>query len=78
MMKGWKKAAALGLTILSLSGTTMVFAAEVPAPAPKEGQSTSTRAEEVEWMFRTLADGTKQKRLWSHTRGIWLTEWQNV
>ncbi len=77
-MKGWKKAAALGLTILSLSGTTMAFAAEAPAPAPKEGQSTSTRAEEVGWMYRTLADGTVQKRLWSFTRGIWLTEWQNV
>lgn len=76
-MKNWKRTVALGLTILSLSSTTIGFAAEVPTPSPQASESSSTRAEETEWVYRTLANGTWQRRLWSNTRGIWLTEWQN-
>ena len=33
-------------------------------------------AEETTWYLRVV-DGQLQKRLWSNTRGIWLTEWIN-
>jgi len=33
-----------------------------------------TRTEQVEWVFMTI-DGVRHKRLWSITRGIWLTDW---
>ncbi|WP_312101498.1 hypothetical protein [Pygmaiobacter massiliensis] len=75
-MKNWKRAVALALTILSLSSTTTVFAAEVLPLSPRTSKSSSARAEEKEWVYRTLADGTRQRRLWSYTRGIWITEWQ--
>lgn len=33
-------------------------------------------AEETTWYFR-IYNGQLQQRLWSNTRGIWLTEWTN-
>ncbi len=34
-------------------------------------------AEETEWRYRVV-DGKLQKRLWSITRGMWLTNWEWV
>ncbi len=39
----------------------------------KEFES-AIRAEETEWHFR-MNSGHLEKRLWSITRGIWLTDW---
>lgn len=36
----------------------------------------SPKAEETEWYYR-IYNGHLQKRLWSLTRGIWLTEWED-
>lgn len=32
------------------------------------------RAEETEWYYRVV-NGQTQKRLWSRTEGVWLTDW---
>lgn len=58
--------------------TTSAFAVnsdcvKVSAPAPEYSNSVA-RAEEVEWYYMPI-DGVMHKRLWSITRGIWLTGW---
>jgi hypothetical protein len=35
------------------------------------------QAEQTEWRYRVV-DGKLQKRLWSITYGIWLTDWEWV
>lgn len=55
------------------------FAASAAPLIPPEdmGDGTGTvspQAEETEWYYR-IYDGKVQKRLWSLTRGIWLTDW---
>ncbi len=35
------------------------------------------QAEETEWRYRVV-DGKLQKRLWSITYGVWLTDWEWV
>lgn len=42
-----------------------------------ESTITIQRSEEVSWYYRDVAGG-KQKRLWSHTYGRWLTDWISV
>lgn len=34
----------------------------------------STRVEEVGWYYR-INNGVMEKRLWSYTYGVWLTDW---
>lgn len=44
-------------------------------PVVAESEDTaSPRAEETIWYTRTY-NGKAQKRLWSVTRGVWLTDW---
>lgn len=42
-----------------------------------ENSDGQNRAEETEWIIR-WADGLIQKRLWSITYGVWLTDWITV
>ena len=42
-------------------------------PTSEDG-TVSPQAEETVWLYR-INDGKMQKRLWSYTRGIWLTDW---
>ena len=55
-----------------------VYASAAPVAAeevdPSTQSSDSTRAEETTWVYRSY-QGRVQKRLWSNTRGIWLTDW---
>ena len=39
-----------------------------------QDETISPYAEETSWYFR-IKDGVLQRRLWSNTRGIWLTDW---
>lgn len=49
--------------------------APVHAYAPPNGEGDAViQAEEVRWYYRTR-DGVEEMRLWSLTRGIWLTDW---
>lgn len=48
-----------------------VQAAEIPTVDPQ--------VDEIVWKFRTLSDGTIQKRRWNATRGYWVDPyWINV
>ena len=60
----------------SLAGTTEAFAAASVDVAPSivRTEDTSTRAEKTKWYFRDN-NGTYEKRLWSITEGVWLTDW---
>lgn len=48
-----------------------VQAAEIPTVDPQ--------VDEIVWMYRTLDDGTIQKRRWNRTRGYWVDpDWIDV
>lgn len=49
--------------------------AEAPA-APIDENGAVVRVEETEWRYRSY-QGRCQRRLWSLTRGIWLTDWED-
>ena len=58
-----------------------IIPAAVASPAARISVAESnatTRAEEVEWVFRTTADGKNQMRLWSITYARWLTDWITI
>ena len=59
--------------------TTTANAAVTVTPSPVASINTQSEqitpyAEETTWYLR-IHDGILQKRLWSNTRGIWLTDW---
>lgn len=67
------------LVVLVVMMLSFAAAAAPVLPQSEEelGNETSTvspRAEETEWVYR-IYNGYLQKRLWSLTRGIWLTDW---
>ena len=50
------------------------------APYTPDGDPASysiTRAEETKWYYR-VNNGVMEKRLWSITNGVWLTDWEPV
>lgn len=60
----------MSLNIMSMAA----FAAEMPVQSDK--QIITPQVEETEWVYR-VHDGVLQKRLWSDTYGVWLTDWIN-
>ena len=65
--------------VICLTLTTSAFAVNsdcvnisVPTAAYKDADDVN--AEKVEWIYKT-EDGIRYKRLWSLTRGKWLTDW---
>lgn len=69
----------LWFVTLSLAFSICCFPAFAAAPEyVADSQSTiEPRAEEVKWYTRTY-NGKLQRRLWSVTYGIWLTDWMDV
>ncbi len=63
-------AALLCAVTLLVAGITPALAYEPPA----EESGISTCAEEFCWYFRTR-DGVREMRLWSITKGRWVTDW---
>lgn len=53
--------------------TTGIAPAHAYTPPSDEG-GISTYAEQVCWYFRTR-DGVREMRLWSITKGEWVTDW---
>lgn len=53
---------------------SLAYASEIP-DSPDDG--IEAHLEETEWYYRNY-NGHWQRRLWSITRGIWLTEWEYV
>lgn len=63
--------------VICLTLATSAFAVNsncVSISVPMPGYSDEVQTERVEWVFTTI-DGVRYKRLWSRTRGIWLTDW---
>ena len=72
-MKLMKK---LAISIMAATMAFSVMPAAIPAmiqtPAAVEAAEIEPLADVVYWIFRTLADGTVQKRRWNATRGYWV------
>ena len=67
------------VTLLSFAICVPASAAMLPDPEPVSvGETVSPNAEQTQWIFRVLEDGTLQKRLWSLTYQEWLTDWIDV
>lgn len=63
--------------VICLTLTTSAFAVNSDFTSisdPSLEYSDIARAEKVEWYYMPI-DGVMHKRLWSITRGIWLTGW---
>lgn len=65
--------------VIGVLAATMAFSAmpaTIPAllqmPAVVKAAEIEPRADVVYWIYRTLADGTMQKRRWNATRGYWV------
>lgn len=79
-------------TVAAIGAIVMMFANYCSSPAfavyetmatkpltisNSEGESNiSPYTEETTWCYRTYNDHL-QRRLWSNTRGIWLTDWMD-
>ena len=68
--------------VIGVMAATMAFSAmpaAIPAmiqtPAAVEAAEIEPRADVVYWIYRTLADGTVQKRHWNATRGYWVDDY---
>ena len=80
-----KKLASLVLALALIPSISVVAYADT-TEQPEKGEisaavvvpDSSPQAEETGWFFRTTNDGLLQKRLWSYTYGIWLTDWITV
>lgn len=63
--------------VICLTLTTSAFALDsdcVSISAKAPAYSDEPMAEKVQWVYMPI-DGVMHKRLWSLTRGIWLTGW---
>ncbi len=56
--------------------TLLVAPAQAYTP-PSDDSGISTYAEVVRWYYR-MNNGVEEMRLWSVTRGIWITDWVPV
>lgn len=72
--------------VIGVMAATMAFSAmpaAIPAmiqmPVAVEAAEIEPRADVIYWRFRTLSDGTVQKRRWNATRGYWVDpDWIDV
>lgn len=72
--------------VIGVMAATMAFSAmpaTIPAllqmPAAVEAAEIEPRADVVYWIYRTLSNGTIQKRRWNETRGYWVDpDWIDV
>lgn len=72
--------------IISAMAASMAFSvmpATIPAllqmPVAVEAAEIEPRADVIYWRYRTLSDGTIQKRRWNATRGYWVDpDWIDV
>lgn len=63
---------------LALMCTVTLLVAPVYAYMPPSGDDgISTCAEVVRWYYR-MNNGVEEMRLWSVTRGMWITDWVPV
>jgi len=77
-LKVVKKTVCLLCMALSVLFTGLSVSADTFDPSQESSStSISTRAEVKKWYYRdNPTTGKREMRLWSVTRGIWLTEWK--
>ncbi len=81
-MKTKRLLIALALALVTIGNCAAAGPIEVsPSPIPASlaaGPGIAPQAEETVWYTRIGPDGKGQKRLWSITKGIWLTDWIDI
>lgn len=80
-----KKIISFLLVLILICATSSIAYAENTETCVNEASTVSTirpgnspRAEETVWIQRTTESGLIQKRLWSITYRVWLTDWITV
>ena len=74
-MKAIKSILIVLLVCLTLGNSVFASACvDIPTPTALADENVSPCAEETEWYYRNN-NGVLEKRLWSITYGVWLTEW---
>ncbi len=63
---------------LSISATAFADFNSVPDETPGAASEEPTRAEETKWYYRILNNTYVQRRLWSITNMVWLTDWETI
>lgn len=64
---------------MAFSAMPAAIPAMIQVPAAVEASEIEPRADVVYWIYRTLSDGTIQKRRWNETRGYWVDpDWIDV
>ena len=62
--------------MLVLIMCTAMFGTAAMAAGDDSGTGVvSPMAEQTQWYFRVNSEGMLEKRLWSLTYGVWLTDW---
>lgn len=79
-MKKYFTKLVFGLAVLFTALSIIpAFPSIVQTPVTVEAATIEPRADVIYWRFRTLEDGTIQKRRWNATRGYWVDPyWINV
>lgn len=75
------KRVAIGVMAATMAFSAMPAAipAMIQMPVAVEAAEIEPRADVVYWIYRTLSDGTIQKRRWNETRGYWVDpDWIDV
>lgn len=67
-------AAIFTVQAVTLSGGGFLYRFATPYVQLQHTESVSPYAEETVWVHR-MYNGKEQKRLWSYTKGRWLTDW---
>lgn len=71
-----RKAAASAMLLCCLTTGVAGYACAAEMPEPPEDNGPVAHVEQTQWHYRRY-EGRCQKRLWSITRGIWLTDWED-
>lgn len=80
-MKKLIKSSLLTLCIFLMAFTALpnILPTSTITPIEVHAEEISPRADVIYWVYRTLSNGTVQKRRWNETRGYWVDpHWINV
>ncbi len=68
--------ASIIIALINVMPNASAVAIVESAVTQESGGAVSPRTEETTWYVRVY-NGKLQRRLWSNTRGIWLTDWMD-
>ena len=73
-MKSIKRALVFLVLCLTIVGNVFAASDGIAYEPCNVKPADETQTEQVKWYYRNI-NGFEEKRLWSLTRGIWLTDW---